>query len=153
MKEFILLKPKILVLFISIVLFILPFFWIKPGELELGGDSSRLYLYDPVSYLETTSLYSLRPEGLGDIRPDQSLLPFMLVLRAIYFIFHSPYILTCLLNSLKLVGSFLFVYLIVVEILKNYVKGGNLFYVQMSGILTSFFYTPFPTLAPPIQFP
>ncbi len=152
MKEFILLKPKILVLFISIILFILPFFWIKPGELELGGDSSRLYLYDPGAYLQTTSLYSIQPEGMGEVRPDQDLLPFMIVLQFVYFISHSPYILICLLNSLKLVGSFLFIYLIVVEILKNHAREGKLFYAQMAGILSGLFYTLSPSVGQPMQF-
>ena len=152
MRKLILLKPKIIVLFICLILFILPFFWIKPGELELGGDSSRLYLYDPGAYLQTTSLYSLQPEGMGSVRPDQNLLPFMLILQFIYSIFHSPYFLTSLLNSLKLVGSFLFVYLIVVEILKNHIKEGKSFYAEMAGILGGLFYTLAPSIGQSMQF-
>jgi len=35
---------------ISVILFFIPFFWLKPGEMDLGGDSTRLYFYDPVSF-------------------------------------------------------------------------------------------------------
>ena len=130
-KSFTFPKPNVLVFLICVALFALPFFWISPGELELGGDSSRLYLYDPVSYFQTTALYGVEPEGMGDVRPDQNLLPFLLLLQLFYAIFHSPYILVCLLNSLKLVGAFLFMYLVLVEIMKNHIEENNFFVINM----------------------
>lgn len=145
-------KPKILVSFICIILFILPFFWIKPGELELGGDSSRLYLYDPDSFMQANSLYSIQPDGVGDLRSDQAMLPFLFLLKLFYFIFHSPYILICLLNSLKLVGAFLFIYLIVVEILKNHVQDYKMQLAEIAGILAGIFYTFSPSVGKTMQF-
>ena len=134
-------NSKILVYTICIILFILPFFWLKPGEVELGGDSNRLFLYDPGSYLQVNGLYSIEPEGLGKLRPDQFMLPFLFALKLLYAFFHSPYILICLLNSLKLVGSFIFIYLIVVEILKNHTEKNKSLFIDIAGMLAGLFYT------------
>lgn len=151
-KLFKFLKPKILVFTFCIVLFILPFFWLNPGELELGGDSSRLYLYDPDSFMQADSLYSIQPDGIGDLRSDQAMLPFLFLLKLFYFIFHSPYILICLLNSLKLVGAFLFMYLIIVEILKKHAEENKILLVEIAGILAGLFYTFSPSVGKTMQF-
>lgn len=134
-------KERKLAVIISVILFIIPFFWLSPSELELGGDSSRLYLYDPLSYLRASSLYGITPDGMGGVWSNQSMLPFLLVLEIFYFISNSPYVLTSLLYSLNLVGAFLFTYLIVVEFLKNHTKGDKLFLVQAAAILSGLFYT------------
>ncbi len=144
-------KSKIILSFICIILFALPFFWIKPGELELGGDSNRLFLYDPSSYLQFNSLYSVEPSGMGRVIPNQNLLPFILILQLFYTIFHSPYILICLLNSVKLVGSFLFIYLIVIEILKNHATEKKVVIADIAGILSGLFYTFSPSVGKPMQ--
>lgn len=139
--KFDLLEKHKLVIFITIVLAVVPFFWLKPGELELGGDSSRLYLYDPGSYLQFTSLYSVDPSGMGKLIPNQNMLPFLLLLQLFYNIFHSSYILIYLLNSLKLSGSFFFMYLIIAEILKKHGEKDKIFLIDVAGILTGLFYT------------
>lgn len=151
-KLFRLSKPKILVSFICIILFILPFFWLRPGELELGGDSSRLYLYDPDSFMQADSLYSIQPDGIGSLRSDQAMLPFLFLLKLFYFVFHSSYMLICLLNSLKLVGAFLFMYLIVVEILKKHAQDYKMLLVEIAGILAGLFYTFSPSVGKTMQF-
>jgi hypothetical protein len=140
-----------LALLISVILAVIPLFWLSPSELDLGGDSSRLYLYDPLSYLRASSLYSLTPDGMGDLRLDQSMLPFLLLLEFFYLIFHSPYILTILMYSLSLAGAFLFTYLIVLEILKNHIKGDKLFLAQAAAILSGIFYTFAPSVGKPMQ--
>lgn len=145
-------KPKIIVFFICAVLFILPFFWLRPGELELGGDSSRLYLYDPDSFMQANSLYSIQPDGIGDLRSDHAMLPFLFLLKLFYFIFHSPYMIICLLNSLKLVGAFLFMYLIVVEIIKKHADANKIQLVEIAGILAGLFYTFSPSVGKTMQF-
>lgn len=144
-------NSKILVFIICAILFFLPFFWLSPGELELGGDSNRLFLYDPGSYLQVNSLYSVEPYGMGKVTPTQDLLPFLLFLQFFDFIFHSPHILICLLNSLKLVGAFLFMYLIVVEILKNRAEENKSALVEIAGILAGIFYTFSPSVGMPMQ--
>ncbi|QQG40418.1 MAG: hypothetical protein HYV37_02495 [Candidatus Levyibacteriota bacterium] len=145
-------KPKIFVSLICIVLFILPFFWLHTNELELGGDSSRLYMYDPDSFMQSDSLYSIEPGGIGALRSDQAMLPFLFLLKFFYFIFHSSYIVICLLNSLKLVGAFLFMYLIVVEILKKHAQENKMLLVEIAGILAGLFYTFSPSGGESMQF-
>lgn len=145
-------KSKFLVLSVCIILFVLPFFWLKPGELELGGDSSRLYLYDPGAFLQADSLYSISPNGMGDLRSDQSMLPFLLLLKIFYSLFHSPYILTCLLYSLNLVGAFLFVYLIVIEIIKSHAEQNKTYVVEIAAVLAGLFYAFSPSVGRPMQY-
>lgn len=132
---------KVIVVLVCAILFILPFFWLAPGELEMGGDSNRLFLYDPGSYLNVNALYSIDPDGVGKVRPDQFLLPFLFVLKFVHRVFQSGYILTSLLNSLKLVGSFLSMYLFVREILKSYSQKIAPFPAYAAGMLAGFFYT------------
>lgn len=144
-------RPRVIILYICIILFILPFFWLKPGELELGGDSSRLYLYDPISYLQTSSLYNLAPDGIGNLRSDQSMIPFLLLLQIVYSIFRSPYILTILLYSVNLVGAFLFTYLFVFTILKNHTNNKTVFLAHLAAIIGGLFYTFSPSVGGPMQ--
>ncbi len=113
------LKSKYLVLCVCTILFIIPFFWLKPGEMDLGGDSSRLYFYDPISYLKSAGLYVVSPEGLGQLQPNYYFIPFVGMLAIIKQLVSSPYILISLFNSVKLILSFLFIYLIVKEMLVN----------------------------------
>lgn len=110
---------KILFWTIIIFLFIVPFFWFKPGEMDLGGDSTRLYFYDPISFLINASLYVVMRDGVGTINPCFYYLPFLIVLIFLKFIFQSPYILIALFNSIKLVVGFLSVYLITKELIKS----------------------------------
>lgn len=144
-------KPKALVFLICLVLFMLPLFWLKPGELEIGGDSNRLFLYDPSSYLRVNGLYSIEPYGMGAVTPTQALLPFLLILNIAYYIFRSPFILMYLLNSIKLVGAFLFIYLIIVEILKNHVENKQII-IDISAIFAGLFYAFSPSVGQPMHF-
>jgi len=146
-----LLQWKFLVSFICIILFFLPFFWFAPHELELGGDSSRLYLYDPASYLLANNLYSVEPFGLGAVGTHQDYIPFLLLLHIGYFVFQSPYILICILNGIKLSGAFLFTYLIIREILRNHINEKNKYAAEIASILGGFFYTFSPSVGKNMQ--
>lgn len=125
---------------ICIILFMLPFTWFRPGELELGGDSNRLFLYDPGAYLRAESLFSVEPDGVGHVRPDQALIPFLLLLQLILSLVHSPYVLMCLLNAVKMAGSFLFTYFVIIEILKPYREKLNAHAIELSGIIAGLWY-------------
>ncbi len=140
------LSSKVIVVLICLMLFLLPFFWLRPGELELGGDSSRLYLYDPGAFMYSNGLYSVQPVGNGSVVPNQNLLPYLFALQIIFSIFHSPYLLIVLSNSLKLVGAFLFIYLIVLELLKPYIEKNKIVQADLTGILAGFFYTLSPSV-------
>lgn len=131
---------KALLLIICSVLCILPFIWLHPSELELGGDSNRLFLYNPGAYLRAESLFSVEPDGIGHVRPDQALIPFLLLLQLIYTVSHSPYLLMSLLNSIKMVGSFYFVYLVIVELLKPHGTKRDAFISDIAGMVAGLWY-------------
>lgn len=85
--------------------------------MDLGGDSSRLYFYNPISYLKNFSLYGVVPEGIGRVEPNHYLLPFVGILVVLKYFLSSPYLLITLFNIIKLVIGFLSIYLVVREIL------------------------------------
>ncbi len=98
---------------LALILFVIPFFWFPPGELDMGGDSLRLWLYSPMDYLRSIALYSVDPQGIAKIASNQYLIPYVSVLEGIRRIFHSSFILVGMEKGLKLSLSFLFVYLLV----------------------------------------
>lgn len=112
-----LLDRKVLTISIAILLFLIPFFWLKPGEMDLGGDSNRLYFYDPLSNLFGFAMYSVGAWGTGIVVYNQYFIPYLLFLSFLKFIFVSPTILIDIFNGLKLSCSFIFVFLIVKELL------------------------------------
>lgn len=67
----------------TIILFIIPFFWLKPGEIDIGGDSSRLYFYDPMAFLKNVAWYGISTQGTGVIEPNYFYIPF------VFFSLHS----------------------------------------------------------------
>ncbi len=112
----ILIRQHVFFVLILMGLVWLPFTWIKPGEMDIGGDSSRLYLYDPVNYLKSFGLYSVDPQGTGGVGPNHYIVPFALLLILVKTIFPSPHIAINLLAAAKLVCGFWFVFLIVKEL-------------------------------------
>ena len=70
----------IVVAIVCFALFIIPFFWLKPGEMDLGGDNSRLYFYDPLSYLTNQALYGVVPTGIGGEAVSYWAIPHLLLL-------------------------------------------------------------------------
>lgn len=140
-------SPRAYLLIIAFFLFIIPFFWLKPGEMDLGGDSSRLYFYDPIAYLNNLSLYNIIPEGMGAVSPNYYFLPFLILLIGIKAVVGSSYILISLFSSIKLFGGFIFIYLIVKEFInKNLTARYNSFARELSAILSGLFYILMPTM-------
>ncbi len=134
-----LITQKKVIFFISIILFVIPFFWLKPGEINLGGDSSRLYFYDPYNFLKSTALYSLLP---GGTTIEQSLimsLPFIVLVGILKFILSSSYIIVSIFNGIMLAGSFLSMYAISQEFIKKVNKDDPLIQFFIS-IFIGFFY-------------
>lgn len=108
---------------ISIILFIIPFFWLKPGEINLGGDASRLYFYDPHAFLFTNTLYGIIPSDIGGEAVSYYAFPYILLLTLLKAIFNSPTTLIAISNGLTLSLGFLFVFLNLKELLnKNLLK-------------------------------
>src|SRR3989344_7596480 len=134
-------KFKLLVISICVALIIIPFFWMKPGEMDLGGDSSRLYFYDPINYIRNYSLYNILPFGTGIIEPHFYNLPTVTFFVIIQSVFKSPYLLISTFNSIKLVVAFLAVYGIVKEVIDK--KSKNKYFSmlrEISSMLAGLFY-------------
>ncbi len=134
-------KKTIVLVVISLLLFIIPFFWLKPGEMDLGGDGNRLYFYDPLSNLKALAIYSIAPWGVGEVAYNQYFLPFLMFIIFLKSIFSCPTVLIAIFNGFKLSGSFIFVFLIIKELLKKE-EGEKITLAQFcASILGALFYT------------
>src|SRR5690348_15983858 len=114
-------KKYYLIALLTIILFIIPFFWLKPNEMDLGGDESRLFFYDPLQFISANGIFFKEVITLGDRSYDPffDYLAFVSILLLIKSIFNSPYFLISLPNGIKVSISFLSVYLIIRTILQN----------------------------------
>ena len=122
-------------------MFILPFFWLKPGEMDLGGDSNRLYFYDPISNLKAFATYSVVPYGTGAIAYNQYFIPFLLFVAFLKSIFNSPTVLIAIFNGFKLAGSFIFMFLIIKELFGKEIGAKITLAKCAAAILGALFYT------------
>lgn len=132
---------------LAFILFIIPFFWFKPGEIDFGGDSSRLYYYDPFHYLSNVSLWNISPSSQGVENISSYTLPYIAMLTVLKHIIKSPYLLVSASNGASLVVAFLSVYFILRELLGNKYKQeikevvaivSGLLYVLSPSIIQSF---------------
>ncbi len=112
-------KSTLLVSIVAILIFLIPFLWLRPGEMDLGGDSSRLYFYNPLAYLPNQSLYSVTISGLGYENLSFFGLPFYLFLAFLKTIFITPTFLINIFHGMSLSVGFIFIYLIVKELIKK----------------------------------
>ncbi len=133
-------REDILAVLIALLLFVIPFFWLKPAEMDLGGDNSRLYLYDPQSYLGAAGTYSIDPQGTQKIIPNQNLFPLLSIFSFIRELGRSHDLPGILEKSFKLSGSFWFMYLIVKELLANRVKRKYLVHSAVAAVLSGLAY-------------
>lgn len=138
-------KEFLIVALITLAFFVMPFFWFKPGELDLGGDSSRLYFYNPRDYLKSTALFSVDPVGTAKILSAQFYAPFLILLTMLNSIFRSPSVLALLEKSFKLSLSFFFVFLIVRNMLSTTLKKPSIS-VLGGAILAGIFYALSPAM-------
>lgn len=115
------LKNDKLALLIFAILFFVPTFWFNKGQVDYGGDSTRLYFYDPFSWLNNIALYFVNPLlGMGMAIPNSTMIPFLTFLTFMKrFFFHTGYSLNNFFNGLLLAGGFFSIYLIVRELLKG----------------------------------
>jgi len=143
-----------LVLFISLLLFIIPFFWFKPGEMDLGGDGNRLYFYDPLNFLKNVVFYSIDSEGKGNVEQRHAYLIYVGFIALIKYFINSPHLLISIFNGIKLSVGFLSIYFIVKEFIQHlspqkkgagFIKGDsredkNILSVELSAIIAGVFY-------------
>ncbi len=112
-------KTKLLAYLLALALLIVPFFWFKSGQIDLGGDSSRLYFYDPVSWLKNIPFYFTNTlNSLGTENPNFMLIPFLVFLSGLKLLLGgNSFLLNCFFSGLLLSGSYFFVFLSINEIL------------------------------------
>ncbi|MFA6533801.1 MAG: hypothetical protein WCT37_01365 [Patescibacteria group bacterium] len=109
------LQNKVMVV-ILLILFLIPWFWFSHGEIDSGGDSARLYFYDPLSSLKSIALYQNSEGGFDFDNPNFYLIPFFLLLHLLKLIVVTPSALLSLFDSFLLLGAFLSVYGIIAEL-------------------------------------
>lgn len=133
---------KKLLLAIIVLLFILPFFWFKPGEVNLGGDSSRLYFYQPIQFLKNFSLYSIIPSEIGQETITYDFIPFSILLGFLKLLLRSSYLLIVVFYSFMMSLSFMGIYLIVLELFRSdRLDKENDTYLKFAAMLAGLFYT------------
>ncbi len=138
-------RYAIIVLTIAVALFIVPFFWVESGGMDLGGDSSRLYFYDPVSYIHAHVLYNIVSSGIGGNAISYYSLPFMLVLVGIKQFFSTTNLIS-IINGVKISLGFVFCYLIVKELLYSKTLRYKDFVTECSAIVAGLLYSLSPIL-------
>jgi len=132
-------KEHKLTIIIAIIFFILPFFWLKPGEMDLGGDDTRLFFYDPIAYLKNANLYDVSSVGKGAVMSSYYYIPYVALIALVNFFISSTYIISGI-NGLKLAGAFIAIYLIAYELVKNVYAGTSRKIIYASAILAGIFY-------------
>ncbi len=108
--------------------------------MDIGGDSSRLYFYDPVTFLKNMSLFAVSSDAQRSVEPNFFYLPFVGFLVILNKLLHSPYLLIGITNSMKLVLAFLSICWIIVEVTSTYIKKEKRYVAENSGILAGLFY-------------
>ena len=132
-------KKHWLVFLISLFLFMLPFFWLKTGEMDLGGDNNRLLFYDPITYLRSTNLYSVHTAGMGMVDSLYTEIPYVGLIALLKFFISSPTFAISFVNGLKLAVSFITIYLIVCEFIKK-IYSENSKNISIAAMLAGIFY-------------
>lgn len=135
----------VFVLILTIAVGVIPFFWLKPGEMDLGGDGSRLFFYDPINYLRYSVLFVIQNVGAGIENPLTFFLPFNLMLVALQSILKSGYLVITLFNSFHLVIAFISMYFIAKDLIGS-TKEKDILATEVAGVVVGVMYIFSPVL-------
>lgn len=113
---------RFLPVLIALVLFLIPFFWFKPGQIDWGGDSTRAYYFDPSGYLMHHSLFGVSPSDTGGPVLGYYTIPYVLLLMFVKKIVISHTILISIFHGLKLSVAFLSICYIVKNLVEEKIK-------------------------------
>lgn len=138
-------KYTFISLIIAGILMVIPFFWFVSGEMDLGGDSNRLYFYDPLSYLRHHSPYNIVPTGIGGEAVSYYALPYISLLVLLRYIVSATFAIS-LINGIKLSFGFFFCYLLIKELLNIKASQNKNYIIEISAILSALFYALSPIL-------
>ena len=130
---------KILLLLTAVILVLLPFIWFPFGSLDLGGDASRAYFFDPLSYIYNYSFFVLAPDGINQVAPATFSLPLFILFWLLRLIV-SPYLLITLFSGFKLIAAFFGMFIIVKEMLGDSdTKGSVRFWASFTAAIAYVF--------------
>lgn len=101
-------RSNLIAVGIAVVLFIIPFFWLKPGFVDLGGDSGRLYFLDPLG--SALNVYGRQNFAWA---PFYSIIPYELFLYVLKTLVGSATNLISVTRGLHLSLAFLSVFFII----------------------------------------
>lgn len=125
-------------LIISAALFLIPFFWLMPGQVTYGGDDTRLYYFKPIEFLQNYALYPVRPEGFRQVEPSHYYIPYTAFIWAVQQLFRSDTLVLGFFNGIKLSLGFLFTSLLFDRISKKFfpksTERSSLFASVISGL-------------------
>lgn len=138
-------RKHIALVAILLVLGAIPFFWFKLGEVNIGGDSSRLYFYDPLNYLKNLALYPIAPGQTGYEAVSYFFAPFVTLFIILKKIFVTPGQVTNVFHGFMLVTAFLFTYLSIVVLLRRN-NVNNRMFIFFAACIGGLFYI----FAPPV---
>lgn len=85
--------------------------------MDIGGDSSRLYFYDPVKYLLSSTLYSISASAFGLETIYYFNIPFVSLLIALKSVLVYPTLLISAFHGFSMSMAFIFCYLIIKELI------------------------------------
>lgn len=139
-----LISVNTLIFLIAAILFVIPFGWLKMGEMDLGGDTSRLYFFDPLNYLASHTFYGISPSAFGNETISYFPLPFITLLVMLKSVINSPTLLISFFNGIKLSVSFISIAFIVKELWNR--KEKHELAVTSGAILAGLLYSLAPSL-------
>ncbi|MDO8269856.1 MAG: hypothetical protein Q7T54_04270, partial [Candidatus Levybacteria bacterium] len=89
-------------LLIALIVFLIPFTWFSSGQIDWGGDSTRVYFFDPFAYLINHSIFGVSPSDTGGPVMGYYTIPYTVLLILLNKIFVSHTLLVCIFHGLKL---------------------------------------------------
>lgn len=98
---------------VAFIVFLIPFIWFSSGQIDWGGDSTRIYFFDPLSYLVNHSLFGVSPSDTGGPVMGYYTIPYTVLLILLKKIFISHTLLISFFHGLKLSVGFLSIFYIV----------------------------------------
>lgn len=152
MKKYLIFLNSCIVYIIAFLLLFLPFFWFQSGEIDVGGDGAKMFIYDPVNFIKNTGLYIISPNGSGVSIPHAYYLPFASLVAFLKMIFQSEHIISVFHNGVKLSIGFIAMYLIARELYPILIGKKQEFSNELrnkekyGAIITGLFYVFIPTM-------
>lgn len=130
-------------LLLGLLLFFVPFFWLDPPRMDLGGDASRIYFYDPLSYLENYAFYGVETRSIGKLQTNYYNIPVIFFLFIVKQIVGSGTFTVAVINGIKLSLGFYSLYLTSKLLLQS--KNSS---SEIAAVLAGLIYITFPFFRP-----